>query len=70
MADEQKLSRKISVTFITGKFGISIKLGAIFVRILAIETYQYKRKKRTEKLLEIIVYFEHKIALYFLQKEG
>ncbi len=49
MADEQILSRNISVTFITGKFGISIKLGAIFVRILDIETYQYKRKKKDRK---------------------
>ena len=49
MADEQTLSRNISVTFITGKFGISIKLGVIFVRILAIETYQYKRKKKDGK---------------------
>ena len=49
MADEQILSRKISVTFITGKFSISIKLGGIFVRILAIETYQYKRKKKDGK---------------------
>ena len=49
MADEQILSRNISVTFITGKFGISIKLGVIFVRILDIETYQYKRKKKDRK---------------------